>query len=98
MTERRQKYTAEFKRDAVKLVTEQGYAIAEAARNLGLNGNMLGRWKRQLATEGEVAFPGKGRMTLEQEEVQRLRGENRRLRMERDILKKATAFFAKESS
>ena len=44
MTERRQKYTAEFKRDAVKLVTEQGYAIAEAARNLGLNGNMLGRW------------------------------------------------------
>jgi transposase len=86
MTERRQKYTAEFKRDAVKLVTEQGYAIAEAARNLGLNGNMLGRWKRQLATEGEVAFPGKSRMTLEQEEVQRLRGENRRLRMERDIL------------
>jgi len=54
--------------------------------------------KRQLATEGEVAFPGKGRMTLEQEEVQRLRGENRRLRMERDILKKATALFAKESS
>ncbi len=88
MTERRQKYTAEFKRDAMKLVTEQGYAIAEAARNLGLNGNMLGRWKRQLATEGEVAFPGKGRMTLEQEEVQRLRGENRRLRMERNILKK----------
>ncbi len=62
MTERRQKYTAEFKRDAVKLVTEQGYAIAEAVRNLGLNGNMLGRWKRQLATEGEVAFPGKGRI------------------------------------
>ena len=54
MTERRQKYTAEFKRDAVKLVTEQGYAIAEAARNLGHNGNMLGRWKRELATEGEV--------------------------------------------
>ncbi|MEE8114973.1 MAG: hypothetical protein V3T23_11550 [Nitrososphaerales archaeon] len=45
-------------------------------------------WKRQLATEGEVAFPGKGRMTLEQEEVRRLRGENRRLRMERNILKK----------
>ncbi len=64
MTERRQKYTAEFKRDAVKLVTEQDYAIAEAARNLGLNGNMLGRWKRQLATEGEVAFPGKGRRNL----------------------------------
>jgi len=98
MPERRRKYTVEFKRDAVKLVTEQGYAIAEAARNLGLNGNMLGRWKRQLATEGEVEFPGKGRMTLEQEEVQRLRGENRRLRIERDILKNATAFFTKESS
>ncbi len=98
MTERRQNYTAEFKRDAMKLVTEQGYAIAEAARNLGLNGNMLGRWKRQLATEGEVAFPGKSRMTLEQEEVQRLRGENRRLWVERDILKKTTSLFAKESS
>ncbi len=60
MTERRQKYTAEFKRDGVKLVTEQGYTIAEAARNLGLNGNILGCWKRQLATDGEVAFPGKG--------------------------------------
>ncbi len=62
------------------------------------NENVLGRWKRQLASEGEVAFPSKGRMTLEQEEMQRLRGENRRLRMERYILKKATAFFAKESS
>ena len=77
-------------------MTEQGYSIAEAARNLGINANMLGRWKRELASDPE-AFRGNGRLTEEQEEVRRLRQENKRLRMERDILKKATAFFANES-
>ncbi len=90
-------YTAEFKREAVALVTEQGYTLAGAARSLGINRDMLRRWKRQLEKHGEVAFPGKGHQTPEEAELHRLRAENRRLQMERDILKKATAFFATES-
>ncbi len=90
-------YTVEFKREAVALVTEQGYTLTGAARNLGINRDMLRRWKRQLEKHGEVAFPGKGHQTPEQAELHRLRAENRRLQMERDILKKATAFFATES-
>jgi transposase len=93
---KRQKYSKEFKHDAVRLVTEQGYSIAEAARNLGLNYNMLGRWKRE-SKEREDAFRGNGKLTPDQLELRRLQAENRQLRMEREILKKATAFFAKES-
>jgi len=74
-----------------------GYRIAEAARNLGINANMLGRWKRERERHGEHAFPGKGSMTPDQAELHRLQAENKRLRMERDILKKATAFFAREA-
>jgi transposase len=90
-------YTPEFKQDAVRLLTEQGYKVTEAARNLGINPSVLARWKSQLASEGTTAFPGKGRLTPEKEELQKLRKENQRLRMERDILKKAAAFFANES-
>ena len=98
MSEQNKKtYTPEFKKDAVRLITEQGYKVTEAARNLGINPSVLTRWKSQLASEGTNAFPGKGRLTLEKEELMRLRKENQRLRMERDILKKAAAFFANES-
>jgi transposase len=90
-------YTPEFKKDAVQLITEQGYKVTEAARSLGINSSVLTRWKSQLASEGANAFPGKGRLRPEQEELQRLRKENQRLKMERDILKKAAAFFANES-
>ncbi len=90
-------YTEEFKREAVALVTDQGYTLVGASRNLGINRDMLRRWKRELAKQGAVAFPGKGHQTPEQAELHRLRAENRRLQMERDILKKATAFFANES-
>ena len=93
----KKEYTPEFKREAVALVTEQGYTLVAASRNLGLNRDMLRRWKRELAQDGVVAFPGKGHQTPDQAEVHRLQEENRRLRMERDILKKATAFFASES-
>jgi len=93
---KRKKYSKEFKHDAVRLVTEQGYSIAEAARNLGINYNMLGRWKRE-SEEQDDAFRGNGKLTLDQLELRRLKAENRQLRMEREILKKATAFFAKES-
>lgn len=97
MTKERRKHSKQFKVDAVKLVTEQGYKISEAARNLGIHENQLGRWKRQIEMEKEHAFPGKGHMTPEKEELHRLREENKRLRMEREILKKAAAFFANES-
>ena len=80
-----------------KLVNEQGYKISETARNLGIHPGVLGRWKQQIEAESTDAFPGKGHMTPEKEELFRLRKENKRLRMEREILKKATAFFAKES-
>jgi len=93
----RRKYTDEFKREAVDLILVHGYGIAEAARNLGINATMLSRWKREREKHGEHAFPGKGHMTPEQAELHRLQKENKRLRMERDILKKATAFFAKET-
>jgi transposase len=97
MPDKRRTYTAEFKREAVHLVTERGYALAEAARNLGLNPNMLQRWKREFVEEEHAAFPGNGRVSPAQEELHRLREENMRLRMERDILKKALGFFASES-
>lgn len=96
MTQRRT-FTKQFKIDAVKLVTEQGYKLSEAARNLGIDSSVLRRWKAGLETEGSDAFPGKGHMIPDKEELGRLRKENKRLRMERDILKKAAAFFAKES-
>jgi transposase len=93
----RKKYSQEFKQDAVKLVTEQGYRVSEASRNLGVNISVLRRWIKDYDKNKDTAFPGHGRMTPEQEEIRRLREENQRLRMEREILKKAAAFFANES-
>lgn len=98
MTEKRRGYTAEFKREAVRLVTEHGYGVTEAARNLGINVKMLGRWKRQAEQQTNGSIGGNGQMSAEHEELLRLRKETQRLRMEREILKKATVFFAKESS
>jgi transposase len=97
MKKKRQKYAQEFKEEAVKLITEQGYQITEAARNLGVNENMLGRWKREIEGGGEEA-PGLAGGTAMQAELNRLRKENKRLKMEREILKKAAVFFAKETS
>lgn len=91
MSRKRRQYTAEFKADAVKLVTEQGYGLREAARSLGIAESLLYVWKHKLAAEGS-----QGLTEDEQMELTRLREENRRLRMERDILKKAAAFFANE--
>ena len=94
----RKKYTTEFKRDAVRLVTEQGYNHSEAARNLGIDRGMIGRWVKEYKVDESEAFRGNGKLTAEQEELRRLREENRRLKLEREVLKKAAAFFAKESS
>jgi transposase len=98
MAAKRRQYTEEYKREAIRLVTEQGYCVSEAARNLGINAHMLGRWKREFDMQGSAAFPGNGRMSSDQEELQRLRDENKRLRMERDILKKALGFLASGSN
>ena len=98
MIQKRKQYSKQFKIDAVNLVTEQGYKASEAARNLGIHHSSLRRWKNQFETNGNQAFPGKGNLSPEKEELCRLRKENKRLLIEREILKKAAAFFAKESS
>ena len=97
MARTRRTYTPEFKAEAVKLVTEQGYSVAEAARSLGLSENLIRNWKHALEAQGDQAFPGRGKLPAIEEELRRLRAENKRLLMERDILKKAAAFFAKEA-
>lgn len=96
MTTRKQ-YTKEFKLDAISLVLEQGYKQAEAARSLGINVNMLGRWIKEHQHDEGQAFRGNGKLTPEQEEIRQLRSQVKRLEMEKDILKKATVFFAKET-
>jgi transposase len=98
MAKARRTFTPEFKIQAVKLVTEQGKSVAEVARELDLGESMLRSWKQALAAAGAQAFPGHGNPPVLEEELRRLRAENKRLQMERDILKKATAFFARESS
>ena len=94
---KRRSYSREFKVQAVKMITEQGMSIREVSRDLGVSDTVIRNWKRKLAEEGDQAFPGNGRLSADQEELRRLREENRQLRMERDILKKATAFFADQS-
>ncbi len=97
MARQRRKYTREFKLEAVKLVTEKGYSVAEAARSLDLGETLLRSWKLAFENAGDQAFPGQGNLPAIEEELRQLRAENKRLLMERDILKKATAFFAREA-
>jgi transposase len=91
---RRRNYSQEFKEEAVKLVTEQGYSITVAARSLEINASMLRRWKSEFENGGE----GAGTVATLQAELKQLRKENKRLELEREILKKAAAFFAKEQN
>ena len=98
MKRQRRIHSREFKQEAVALVVEHGYSYAAAGRSLGVNGNLIGRWKRELEDSAVEAFPGKGKRTAEQQRIHELESENRRLRMEKEILKKATAFFVKEST
>ena len=95
---KRPNYTKEFRQDAVKLVIEQGYSGLEAARRLGIPTSNVTRWVRQYRQDQQdLADGGITRKELEAEN-RRLKKENKRLEMEREILKKAAAFFAKESS
>ncbi len=98
MRKERRTFSQEFKQEAVALVVEHGYSYAAAGRSLGIRGNLIGRWTRQLEDHASAAFPGKGKRSAEQQRIHDLEMENRRLRMEKEILKKATAFFVKESS
>jgi transposase len=91
----RRTFTLEFKREAVALVTEQGLSFSEAGRRLGIRDQLVRTWKAKLE-QGDLGDDARQPSVLEME-VTRLRAENERLKMEREILKKATAFFAKES-
>ncbi len=85
-------YSKEYKEEAVALVPEQGYSVPEAAKSLGIASNILYRWKSKIESQPE----GKSLSVDEREELKRLRKEVKNLRMEKEILKKASAFFAKE--
>jgi len=93
----KRQYTEEFKMGAIRLVIDQGYSKSEAAQNLGINVSNLKRWINAYKAHGVDAFPGHGALRPQAEELRQLREENRRLRMEREILKKAAAFFARET-
>jgi transposase len=89
----RRRFSREFKLSAVRLVNQQGYSVPEAAKSLGVDANSIRYWIQKLGAEQETAPAGEGAV---QAELRRLRKENARLLMERDILKKAAAFFARE--
>lgn len=91
---RRRTHSEEFKREAVQLIHDANLSVAEAARNLGIHPNLLRKWKQNIEAENEDTLLTED----ERMEMARLRAENRRLRMERDILKKAAAFFANEKN
>ena len=94
----RRRFERAFKLEAVKLVRERGVSVAQAARDLDIHENMLRKWVKDFAADPVQAFPGQGQMKPEQLEIERLRREVIKLKAERDILKKAAAYFAKEST
>ena len=93
----RRKFSREFKLEAVKLVTERGVTVAQAGKDLDVHENVLRKWVREMRDEPQEAFPGNGKQKAKEAEIARLRKEVAKLKMERDILKKAAAYFAKES-
>lgn len=97
MPNKRTIYTPEFKLQAVKMVTDQHLSVAEVGRRLGVPENRLHEWKKAVLAKGAAAFPGSGHLTPVEEELRRLRADVKRLEVERDILKKATAFFASQA-
>ena len=93
----RRKFSREYKLEAVKLVKERGVAVALAARDLDVHENVLRKWVREYGDDPSQSFPGKGQMKPEQLEIERLRREVAKLKAERDILKKAAAYFARDA-
>lgn len=97
MADRRRRFSREFKVEAVRLVVERGVSMAQAARDLGVHANVLRSWVREHRADPQQAFPGVGQQKRDDAEVTQLRREVARLKQERDILKEAAAYFAKES-
>ena len=93
----RRLFSREFKLEAVKPVVERGLSMAQAAKDLKVHENVLRKWVREAKADPQHAFPGQGVMKPEMAELARLRKENAKLEMARDLLKKAAAYFAKES-
>jgi transposase len=94
----RRTFSREFKIEALRLVKERGVTVAQAARDLDMHPNVLRNWVKAFEADPGQAFPGQGKMKPEQLEIERLRREVVKLKAERDILKKAAAYFAKEST
>jgi transposase len=94
----RRKFTREFKLEAVKLIKERGVSYVQAAQDLGVHQSVLRTWVKGFEADPQQSFPGHGQMKPEQLEIARLRREVTKLKAERDILKKAAAYFAKEST
>jgi len=93
--EQRRRFDAQFKLDALRLIQESNRKISDIARELGIRPELLYRWKSEHAADPEQAFPGKGHMKQDEEYVRRLERELAQARQERDILKKALAYFSK---
>ena len=93
----RKKYSKEFKLDAISLVLNQQYTRSEAARSLEVNPNLITRWIKEHEQDNDgQAFRGNGKLTPEQEEIRQLKAKVRQLEIDKNILKEATVFFAKE--
>jgi transposase len=92
---KRRVFDEEFKKGAIRLVKEEGRRISEVARDLGIGQSLLHKWIRQQKRDGESAFPGKGHLKPEEEQLRKLEKELRDVKEERDILKKAIAIFSK---
>ncbi len=90
-------FSREYKLEAVKLIRERGVTVAQAARDLDVHENVLRKWVREYGEDPSQSFPGKGQMKPEQLEIERLRREVAKLKAERDILKKAAAYFARDA-
>ena len=94
----RRKFTREFKLEAVRLIRDRGVSYAQAEQDLGVHQSVLRNWVKAFAVDPQYSFPGHGQMKPEQAEIARLKRELTKLKAERDILKKAAAYFAKEST
>ena len=93
----RRQFSREFKLEAIRLVREREVSVAQASRDLDIGENVLRRWIKEARADPGQAFPGQGQLKPEQLEIDRLRREVAKLKAERDILKKAAAYFARES-
>jgi len=93
---RRKRYDIQFKLDALRLVETSDRAISDIAKDLGIARELLYKWKRELESDPKHAFPGKGKRKQEEDQVRKLEHELKRVTEERDILKKALAFFSKD--